>query len=77
VFQPGTTTWDVEHVTAEDDRVAILIERRAVGANGRPYANQYHWLFRFESGRIAEIWEILDTALAISLLGLEPPRDPG
>jgi ketosteroid isomerase-like protein len=63
-FRPGTTTWDVEHVTAEDDRVSILMQRRSVTAAGKPYLNQYHWLFRFERDRVAEVWEIMDTALA-------------
>ncbi len=71
-FQPGTTTWDVTHITAEDDRVAILMQRRAIGANGRAYDNQYHWLFRFEQDRIAEVWEIMDTALAFELLDMDP-----
>ena len=63
-FRPGTTTWRIEHMTAEDDRVAILMHRRSVTASGNPYENQYHWLFRFVGDRIAEVWEILDTALA-------------
>jgi ketosteroid isomerase-like protein len=63
-FQPGTTTWAVQHVTAEEDRVSILMQRRAVTATGRPYDNQYHWLFRFDREKVAEVWEIMDTALA-------------
>jgi ketosteroid isomerase-like protein len=63
-FRPGTTTWDVIHMTAEGGFVASLMTRRAVGASGRPYEAQYHWLFRFEDGLIAEVWEVLDTALA-------------
>jgi ketosteroid isomerase-like protein len=63
-FQPNTTTWDVWHMTEEEGRVAILMYRRATGANGKPYNNLYHWLFRLESGRISEVWEVLDTALA-------------
>jgi ketosteroid isomerase-like protein len=63
-FRPNTTTWDVKHLTAEGDFVAILMHRRALSAKGRPYDNLYHWLFRFELGLIAEVWEVLDTALA-------------
>ncbi len=71
-FLAGTTTWHVLHVTAEEDRVSVLTQRRSVGANGRPYANDYHWLFRFAGDRIAEIWEVLDTAHAFDLLTLDP-----
>jgi ketosteroid isomerase-like protein len=63
-FQPGTTRWDVQHITAEDDRVAILMRRRAVGARGGNYDVLYHWLFRFEDDLIAEVWEVLDTNVA-------------
>jgi len=63
-FRPGSTSWDVEHVTAEDNRVSILMQRRSLSAVGKPYLNQYHWLFRFDGDRIAEVWEILDTAMA-------------
>jgi ketosteroid isomerase-like protein len=63
-FRPGTTSWHVMHMTAEGDFVAGLMTRRAVGANGRPYEAQYHWLFRFEDDLIAEVWEVIDTAQA-------------
>jgi len=71
-FVAGSTTWRVHHMTAEDDRVAVLAQRLAVGANGWPYDNEYHWLFRFEGDRIAEIWEVLDTSHAFTLLTLDP-----
>jgi uncharacterized protein len=63
-FRPGTTTWRIVHMTAEGDRVAILMDRCSVTAHGNPYENQYHWLFRFVGNRVAEVWEIMDTALA-------------
>jgi ketosteroid isomerase-like protein len=63
-FQPGTTRWDVRHMTAEDDRVAALMHRKAVGAAGGAYDVRYHWLFRFEGERLAEVWEVLDTSTA-------------
>jgi ketosteroid isomerase-like protein len=71
-FRPGTTTWHVLHVTAEEDRVSVLAQRHAVGANGRAYENDYHWLFRFAGDLIAEIWEVLDTSHAFVLLTLDP-----
>lgn len=64
-FQPGTTTWTIMHMTAEDDHVAVLANRRAVAAsNGADYYNEYHLLFRFEDGLIAESWEVVDTSHA-------------
>ena len=33
---------------------------------GRPYDNEYHFLFRSRGGRIVEGWEFLDTAYAYS-----------
>jgi ketosteroid isomerase-like protein len=67
-FRPGTTEWVFHHVVAEDGLVAVHMNRRAVGANGKPYDNEYHWLFRCQDGQIAEVWEVLDTAHAFSLL---------
>ena len=72
-FRPGTTEWEVEHLVAEQQMVAAHVRRRAVGANGRPYDNEYHWLFRFDGDAVAEVWEVLDTALAFELLALDPP----
>jgi acyl-CoA synthetase (AMP-forming)/AMP-acid ligase II/ketosteroid isomerase-like protein len=70
-FRPGTTTWRIRHVTAEADRVSILMDRCSTTAGGAPYENEYHWLFRFVDGRIAEVWEIMDTALARTALAVQ------
>jgi ketosteroid isomerase-like protein len=72
-FRPGTSEWDVMHLVGDATMVAALVRRRAVGANGRPYDNEYHWLFRFADGSIIEVWEVLDTALAFELLAPDPP----
>jgi ketosteroid isomerase-like protein len=70
-FRPGSTDWQIQHMTAEGDFVAILMRRRAQGARGQPYDVQYHWLFRFQGERVAEIWEVLDTAEAGRQLAAE------
>jgi ketosteroid isomerase-like protein len=76
-FQPGTTTWNFHHMVAEDDLVAAHMEREAIGANGRPYDNEYHLLFRFQDGLIVEAWEVIDSARAFEILGAEPvPQGP-
>jgi ketosteroid isomerase-like protein len=56
---------------AEDDLVAAHMDRDAVGANGRPYNNEYHLLFRFQDGLIVEAWEVIDSARAVEILGDE------
>ena len=33
-------------------------------ASGKDYLNQYHFLYRLDGGRIAEVWEHVDTAYA-------------
>jgi ketosteroid isomerase-like protein len=70
-FQPGSTTWKIQRLVAEDDYVSSLMHRLAIGANGQPYDNEYNFMFRFESGRIAEVWEVMDTALAFRLLAID------
>jgi ketosteroid isomerase-like protein len=51
--------------------VSALMHRLAIGANGQPYDNEYNFMFRFESGLIAEVWEVMDTALAFRLLAID------
>jgi ketosteroid isomerase-like protein len=52
----------IHTVTAEDDRVAVEAESRAVnGQNGRTYNNHYHFLFRVREGRVCELREYQDT----------------
>jgi uncharacterized protein len=67
-FRPGTTRWTFHHLVEEGDLVAVHMNREAIGVNGHPYNNEYHWLFRFEDGLIVELWEILDTASAFANL---------
>ncbi len=38
-----------------------------LAASGIPYENTYAYIFRFADGKIAEIWEHLDTAYAFAL----------
>ena len=46
--------------------MAVWFTMSAVTTNGADYTNDYHLLFRCEDGRIAEVWEHLDTAYAAS-----------
>lgn len=71
-FQPGTTEWKFHHLVAENDFVAAHFNREAIGANGNPYDNEYHMLFRFEDGLIIEVWVMTDSIRAFEILGAEP-----
>jgi len=56
-------------MTAEDDRVAVETEGKSTLLNGKPYNNQYHFLFFVRDGRICRIREYLDTKLVDDVLG--------
>ena len=55
---------DIEAVAAEGQHVFVELRLRATTGAGKPYANHYVFVFRFQSGRIAEIHEHLDTHYA-------------
>jgi ketosteroid isomerase-like protein len=63
-FQPGTTTWHFLHTVTEDDLVAAHVERHATTSEGKPYQAEYHFLFRLEAEKVAEVRDIMDTAEA-------------
>jgi ketosteroid isomerase-like protein len=61
-------TWTVEYVVADDEVGAAQVHlSTTLAASGTPYDNTYAYIFRFEDGKIAEIWEHLDTAYAFAL----------
>jgi ketosteroid isomerase-like protein len=55
-------TWTVDRAIAEDDHVAVLAHMEGRTASGNDYLNQYVFAYRLVDGRIAEVWEHLDTA---------------
>ena len=66
VYKPETMERDYHTFVAEGDFVAVWLTMTAVTASGKDYTNDYHFLYRCEGGRIAEVWEHLDTAYAYS-----------
>jgi ketosteroid isomerase-like protein len=56
----------IDQIVAEGEYVAVHSHMQGRTASGNDYLNQYHWLFRLDGGRIAEIWEHLDTAYAFA-----------
>jgi ketosteroid isomerase-like protein len=68
VYEPERT-WDIEHVVADDDLVALHCTMHARTRSGNDYHGPYHMLFRIEGDRIAEAWEFLDTAYVMERIG--------
>jgi ketosteroid isomerase-like protein len=50
-------------VIAEGPHVAIQCESNTIAGNGKKYANRYHFYFRFEGDRIAQVREYMDSNL--------------
>jgi ketosteroid isomerase-like protein len=66
-FKEVAYTFD--HLLEDGDLVALHATARGVRHPDQPYENEYVFLFRMSDGRIAEVWELLDTALIFSGLG--------
>ena len=73
----GTIAFRLGPLTAEDDRVAAVVESHAEFAEQGSYNNLYHFLFRLTDGRVTQAWMYYDTALANRVLrgagGATPP----
>lgn len=54
----------VHKVVAEGDIVVVEWEGNAELSNGKPYCNQYVFIFTFESGKIRQLDEYFCTVLA-------------
>jgi len=70
-FVPGTSVLTVHHLVTEGDLVSAHYRRtaRLVGNGGVDiggYDAEYNILFRLVAGRIAEVWEVADTAAAFT-----------
>ncbi|MGI5129817.1 nuclear transport factor 2 family protein [Pseudonocardia sp. CA-107938] len=78
-----TTTGGIEFrvgtLTAEEDRVAVVVESHAEFAVQGDYDNIYHFLFQLDGGRVVRAWNYYDTDLANRVLrgqGVETPPLP-
>ena len=65
---PDGLRFTIRSVTAEGDRVAVEGEGNAVTSDGKPYRNQYCWVFTMESGKIKRVHEYFCTKLADDVL---------
>ena len=61
-------SWNIQYVLADEQLGAAQVHLSTrLASNGAPYENTYVYFFRFADGKIAEIWEHLDTAYAFAL----------
>ena len=61
-------SWKIEFLVADEHLGAAQVHLSArLAASGEPYENLYVYFLRFEQGKIAELWEHLDTAYAFAL----------
>ena len=58
--------WTIDLMVAEGDHVAVHAYMQGRTASGNDYLNYYHFLYRLSGGRIAEVWEHVDTAYAFA-----------
>lgn len=61
VYQEGSLRIDRQRIIADESQVGVQFTLTAQLANGKPYANQYFFLFSIANGRIDGVWEYLDT----------------
>ena len=54
---------------AEGDMVVVEGRGQNVTRDGRPYENDYCWVFEFRDGQVAALTEYADTELFRSALG--------
>src|SRR5258708_4087110 len=68
-------SWTIELLTADKHAGAAQVRlSTTLASSGEPYDNVYVYFFRFADGKIAEVWEHLDTAYAFALFERAPGR---
>jgi ketosteroid isomerase-like protein len=61
-------SWTIELLTADEHAGAAQVRlSTSLATSGDVYENVYVYFFRFRDGKIAEVWEHLDTAYAFAL----------
>ncbi len=68
----GTYANHATRFTAEDDVVIVQCNGDVATADGARYDNDYCLVYRLREGRIAEVTEYMDSALAERVLGALP-----
>ena len=65
--------YDFHQILVDGDFAVSHHTMKTVTSAGHDYQNEFVFVFRFEDGRIAEVWEHLDTAHSYASLGLDDP----
>ena len=58
---PGGLAFEIKSLVGEGEKVAAEVESMGRHANGKTYANKYHFLFSFKDGRVVGVKEYMDT----------------
>lgn len=64
LYEPGSRRWDIHQVIADASTAAVHATLTARTRSGADYQNSYVFVFEFAEGKIAAVWEHLDTAYA-------------
>lgn len=64
----------VHHIWASGDRVIIRFDGSATTTSGRPYNNQFVWIFKMDEGVVVEAEAFLDLAAYQDVLDNNQPR---
>ena len=73
---PQGIRFEIHHLTAEEDRVAVEAESFATHVSGKLYNNKYHFFMRIRDGKLVELKEYMDTEMVTEILcgGQRPAR---
>jgi ketosteroid isomerase-like protein len=67
-YRTDGRSWVIHHLVAENGVVAAHATLTTETMSGHPYKNHYVFIFEMSDGRIAQVWEHLDTAYTYELL---------
>lgn len=65
---------EVHHIMADGDKVSIRFDGSATTTSGRPYRNQFVWIFRMSEGRVVEADAFLDLVAYQQVVENNQPR---
>ena len=65
---PAKLSFNIKHITAEANRVAVEAESNGIHVSGKHYNNQYHFLFEIKDEKIYRLKEYMDTELVTDIL---------
>ena len=60
-FDMSTLKAEIRWIVAEGDKVVVRQRMQATAANGRPYDNEYVWIYVCKDGRITRMEEHVDS----------------